>query len=168
MSNGLTTSWKIFRLCCIVQLVLVALLLMLGLRGLFFSLKIIYPITEILCYGVIFFFVYMGLSLLNYNYPDTPLTPKQRKQFNWLFLVNFLLVAYLFGQLISAWRGVIPYITLMQGKFSNYLSILTMPVVEAVVFVLHLVFLGGMFQLRRVIYQNTMNSWYNQFEEEKK
>jgi len=168
MSNGLTTSWKLFRVCCIIQLVLVALLLMLGLRGLFFSLKIVYPITELLCYGVMFLFVYMGLSLLNYNYPDTPLTPRQRRNFNWLFLINFLLIAYLFGQLVSEWKLVVPWITLVKAKYSDYLSALTMLVINILVFVLHVVFLGGMFKLRRVIHENTMNSWYNQFEEEKK
>jgi hypothetical protein len=168
MSTGLSSSWKVFRLCCIAQMVLVGLQLMLSLSGIFYRTKIIYPVTELLAYGVIFFFVYMGLSLLNYNYPDTPLTPRQRRNFNWLFLINFLLVAYLFGQLISEWRRVIPWITLMEGKFFNYLSFMAGLIMNFVIFILHLVFLGGMYQLRSVIYQNTMNNWYNQFEDEKK
>jgi hypothetical protein len=168
MSTGLSPSWKLFRFCCIIQMVLVALLLVLGVRGIFYRSKIIFPITEVLAYGTIFFFVYMGLSLLNYNYPDTPLTPRQRRHFNWLFLVNFLLVAYLFGQLISEWRRVIPWITLVEGRFLNYFSLLTMLIMNFVIFILQLVFLGGMFQLRRVIHQNTVNNWYNQFDDEKK
>lgn len=149
-------------------MVLVALQLMLGVSGLFYRSKIIYPLTETLAYGIMFIFVYMGLSLLNYNYPDQPLTPKQRRNFNWLFLVNFLLVAYLFGQLISEWRRVIPWITLVEGSFRVYLSLLTMLVMNFVIFILHIVFLGGMYQLRRVIHQNTMNNWIDQFGDEKK
>jgi hypothetical protein len=168
MSNGISPSWKLFRLCCIIQMVLVALQLMLGVSGIFYRKNIIFPITEVLAYGVIFIFVYMGLSILNYNYPDTPLTPKQRRNFNWLFLLNFLLIAYLFGQVVSEWRRVIPWITLIEGRFLDYLSLVTMLIMNIIIFVLHLVFLGGMYQLRRVIYQNTMNNWYNQFEDEKK
>jgi hypothetical protein len=168
MSTGLTPSWKLFRLCCIIHMVLVALQLMLGVSGLFYRSKIIFPLTEMLAYGVIFIFIYMGLSLLNYNYPDQPLSPRQRRNFNWLFLVNFLLVAYLFGQLIVEWRRVIPWITLVEGSFRDYLSLLTMLIMNFVIFILHIVFIAGMYQLRRVIYQNTMNNWYSQFDEEKK
>lgn len=168
MSTGLTPSWKLFRFCCIIQMVLVALQLMLSLSGIFYRVKIIYPLTELLAYGIVFIFVYMGLSLLNYNYPDSPLTPRQRRNFNWLFLVNFLLIAYLFGQVISEWRRVIPWITLVEGRFIDYLSLVAMLAMNIFIFILHLVFLGGMYQLRRVIYQNTMSSWYNQFEDEKK
>lgn len=166
--NSLSPQWKAFRICCIIQMVLVAFQMMLSLAGLFYRKQLIYPVTEGIAYNLIFFFVYMGLSLLNYNYPDTPLTQKQKRNFNWLFLINFLLIAYLFAQLIAEWRVVIPWITLVEGSFFNYLSLVAMLVMNIFIFVLHLVFLGGMFQLRRVIYQNTMKNWYNQFDEEKK
>jgi hypothetical protein len=166
--TGLSSQWKAFRICCIIQMVLVAFQMMIAVAGIFYRKQSIFPISEAIAYGLIFFFVYMGLSLLNYNYPDTPLTPRQKRNFNWLFLINFLLVAYLFGQLLKEWRVVIPWIALVEGSFFNYLSLVAMLVMNLVIFVLHLLFLGGMYQLRRVIYQNTMNNWYNQFEDEKK
>lgn len=168
MSNDPSPSWKVFRFFCIIQMVLVALQLMLGVSGMFYRKQLIFPITEAIAYGIIFIFVYMGLSLLNYNYPDVPLTPKQRRNFNWLFIINFLLVAYVFGQFLSEWRVVVPWLMLVEGSLANYLSLIAMLVTDGVIFILHLVFLGGMYQLRRVIYQNTMNKWYSQFDEEKK
>lgn len=166
--TGLTARWKLFRICCIVQLVLVALQMMLSVAGLFYRGDIIYPITESIAYGIIFFFIYMGLSMLNYNYPDTPLTPRQKRNFNWLYLVNFLLIAYLFAQVITEWRNVVPLLVITEAKMVHYVSWSSMLIINIVIFILHLVFLGGMFQLRKVIYQHTMNNWYNQFDEEKK
>ncbi len=166
--NGLSPQWKFFRILCIIQMVLVAFEMMLSVSGIFFRTKLIYPITETLAYAVMFFFVYMGLSMLNYNYPDTPLTAKQKRNFNWLFLVNFLLIAYLFAQVIVEWRRVIPWISLIEGRTIDYISVLTTLLLTMLVFVLHVIFLGGMYTLRRVIYQNTMDGWYRQFDEEKK
>jgi len=165
--NGLSTQWKLFRVCCIIQMVLVALQLMLSVVGIFWRKQLVYPITEVLAYGVIFLFVYMGLSLLNYNYPDTPLTQKQRKNFNWLFLINFLLIAYLFAQLIAEWRRAFPLISEINAASGAFLTVFSMLLINLLIFVLHVIFLGGMYQLRRVIYQNTMNSFYSPFDEEK-
>jgi hypothetical protein len=169
MSIGpLPSSWKLFRIACIVQMVLVALQLVLGVSGIFYRKQIIFPLTEALAYGIVFIFVYTGLSLLNYNYPDSPLTTSQRRNFNWLFLINFLLIAYLFGQLLTAARWIIPFLPFIKGGFLRYLSVVSWLLIDLAIFVLHIIFLLGMYQLRRVIYQNTMNSWYNQFDEEKK
>lgn len=165
--NGLSPQWKLFRVLCIIQLVLVAFQMMLSVSGIFFRPRIIYPITESIAYGVIFFFVYIGLSMLNYNYPDTPLTAKQKRNFNWLFLINFLLIAYLFAQLIAEWRRV-PWTYLSDATTSFLISFLATLVLALLIFIGHLLFMAGMFKLRRVIYQNTMNGWYKQFDEEKK
>ena len=168
MSISLTASWKLFRIACIIQMVLVAFQSMLGVAGIFYRKKIIFPLTEAIAYGFIFIFVYMGLSLLNYNYPDTPLSNTQRKYFNWLFLINVLLVAYLFGQFITEAKFVFLLFRFVTGGFLNYASFMSWFLVDLVIFVLHIVFLVGMYQLRRSIYQNTMNNWYNQFDAENK
>lgn len=166
--NELPAKWKLFRVACIIQMVLVACQLMLSVTGLFWRKQLVYPITEIIAYSIIFFFVYMGLSLLNDNYPDTPLTPKQKRNFNYLFIVNFLLIAYLFAQVIAEWRRVVPYLFEMELTIRSYIILSAMLAMNLVIFALHLVFLVGMFNLRRAIYRNTMHTWYNQFDEEKK
>ena len=168
MTIGLTPSWKLFRIACIIQLVLVAVQLVLGISGIFYRSQVIYPITEAVCYGLIFVFVYMGLSILNYNYPDTPLSNAQRRNFNWLFLLNFLLIAYLFGQLVTEVKYVFPWLPYVTGGLIMYLRFISTLLLDLFIFLLHLVFLVGMYQLRRAIYTNTTKSWIEQFDEENK
>lgn len=166
--NELSPRWKFFRVCCIIQMVLVALQLMLSVSSIFWRKQLVYPITETLAYGVIFVFVYMGLSILNYNYPDNPLTPRQKRNFNWLFLINFLLIAYVFAQLLVEFKGVFPMIFEIEAPLRTYLLLGALVLINLLIFVLHLVFLGGMYKLRRIIYENTVTQWVNQFDEEKK
>ena len=149
-------------------MVLVALQLMLSVSSIFWRKQLVYPITESLAYGVMFVFVYMGLSILNYNYPDQPLTPRQKRNFNWLFLINFLLIAYVFAQLLVEAKGVFPIIFEIEAPLRLYLIWVALLLVNLLIFVLHLVFLGGMYKLRRIIYENTINQWVSQFDEEKK
>src|SRR5437016_4358894 len=101
--NGLSTFWKIFRVVCIVQLLLVAFQGMFSISRLFYRHSIFLSMIEIITYTLVFLFVYQGLSLLNYNYPDVPLSPKQKRSFNGLFIINFLLIAFLFAQVINTW-----------------------------------------------------------------
>lgn len=166
--NELSPRWKLFKVCCIVQMVLVALQLMLSVSSLFWRAQLIYPITESVAYTLIFIFVYMGLAILNDNYPDVPLTPKQKRHFNWLFLLNFLLIAYVFAQLLVEWKGVFPIIFEIEAPLRTYIMLISLVTINLLIFILHLVFLGGMYKLRRTIYENTVNQWVNQFDEEKK
>jgi hypothetical protein len=52
------------------------------------------------------------------------------------------------------------------AKSANYywLSVATFVLFAWMIFIIHLVFLAGMFKLRRLIYQNTISKWYEQFE----
>src|SRR4051812_37276640 len=101
--KGITTSWKIFRAVCIVQMILVAFQGMLSFSSLFYKTHILQSLISAVAYAFVFLFVYQGLSILNYNYPDIPLTVKQKRSFNILYLVNFLLIAFLFAQVVNTW-----------------------------------------------------------------
>lgn len=162
--NGLTTGWKIFRIVCIVQLVLVAFQGMLSFSGLFGGKHIIMSIIELIVYTCMFVFVYDGLSMLNYNYPDIPLSPKQKRSFNLLFLANFLFIAFLFARVVNTW-WIVPFL-FDAGNITNYnwFYIIVLFFFAWFIFIIHLVFLAGMFRLRRLIHQNTISGWYQQFD----
>lgn len=166
--NALSPGWKLFRIICILQMVSVAFQWMLSVSSLFYGSSFLYHAIAVLVYSIVFLFVYSGLSLLNDNYPDTPLSDRQRRRFNWLFLLNVLFVAYLFGQVVNYWRAVWPYLDRQYPSRTGYLSLLPYPLMVLCIFIFHMVFLAGMFRLRRVIYRNTMNNWYQQFGEEQK
>jgi hypothetical protein len=165
---GLTTSWKIFRVISIIQLVMVSLQAMLALVDLFFyNSTIWYSLAGVVIYSVMFFFIYQGLSLLNDNFPDVPLTDKQKLLFNRLFLINFLLIAWLFAKVVNNW-WVIPFVSeVNKSPVLSMMGLLAPLLLSAVTFILHLVFLWGMIRLRRVIYQNTVSTWVEQFDESK-
>ena len=150
-------------------MVLVAFQLMMSFAEVFFTPHLA-TIFKVIVYTTIFVFLYQGLSLINYNYPDIPLTTRQKRSFNWLYIVNVLLIAYLFAVVVST-RTILYIIFDREGRSivsGVTLFYLLLPfLLASVIFLLHLVFLGGMFRLRRTIHQNTIKGWYNQFEENK-
>ncbi len=164
----LTIGWKLFRLLCILQLIAVGLQLILSAGGLFNRQHILFLSVSVIIYLIIFSFVYQGLLLINYNYPETPLGPKQKKVFNWLYLLNFLAIAFLFGQLISQWKLTVPFLKMIHGGWLDWLLFSFSLLQAGAIFAFHILFLIGMYLLRRVIYQNTIESWQEQFSDSEK
>lgn len=164
--NELTSGWKLFRVMCILQLIIVALELILSVAGLFKQQFFWYSIFTSLAYLAIFVFVYLGLSLINYNYPDTPLSVRQKKTFNWLYLINFTLIALLFGQIVNEFRSA-PISVLIQLSLPDMLYYGFPLLLSTLLFIFHLIFLAGMYNLRRLIYHNTIETWQEQFSESK-
>ncbi|HEX6426391.1 MAG TPA: hypothetical protein VF008_01845 [Niastella sp.] len=163
--KGFTTFWKIFRAICIVQLVLVAFLGVQSLGMLFYKSNILVSCIDIAAYSLVFLFVYHGLSILNYNYPDVPLSSKQKRIFNVLYLINFILIAYLFAQVVNTWWMVhIVFDTEIQKNY-NWVMATAVLSLSWFIFLIHLVFLAGMFRLRRLIHENTISTWYEQFDQ---
>lgn len=164
----LTTGWKLFRVVCIIQMIVVSLEMILSVGGLFNQKFFFYSLFSALIYFVIFIFLYQGLSLINYNYPDTPLSPRQKKSFNWLYLINFLLIAFLFGQIVNEWRTTIPIWKILgEAGLSDYLFYGYSFLIAILLFIFHIIFLGGMYNLRRLIYQNTVETWQEHFSDSK-
>lgn len=163
--KNLPASWKAFRIGCFVQMILVILEWGFSVRWLFRGHNPLVPLLEIIAYSLIFIFLYKGLSLLNENYPATPLTIKQKRQFNWLFIINVLLIAFLFAQVIVEWRWAIQLVFVLRASFYAGLLITHSLISGVLIFLFHIVFLWGMIRLRRVIHTNTLKDWYNQFEE---
>ena len=165
--KGLTTGWKAFRTVCIVQLILVAFKGMFSLREIFIQANALVGFINIIAYTLVFIFVYHGLSMLNYNYPDVPLSPKQKRWFNILYLLNFILIAFLFAQIVNSW-WMVPFVFDLININKNkgaWFYITAMVLISWGIFIMHFIFLAGMFKLRRVIYENTINTWYNQFDQ---
>lgn len=163
----LTTGWKIFRVACILHMIAVGLQLIFYIGVLFNNWHHFYPWFSTVVYGFIFIFVYQALSLLNYNYPDTPLSPAQKRGFNWLYFVNFISITFLFADVIRESRSTLPFLTNEDGlSLLSYLLIGFSLIHALVIFILHIVFLGGMFNLRRLIYKNSVENWQQQFSDD--
>jgi hypothetical protein len=165
--NELTTGWKLFRLSCIIQMILVVLQLIGAVSGLFRPNFLLYSLSGTIVYILMFLFLFQGLSLINYNYPETPLSPRQKRNFNWLYLLNFLGIAYLFAVMVSEIKLTFPLITQLDTDLLNLILFGFSFAVATISFVFHLVFLAGMYKLRRLIYHNTEETWQDQFSDTK-
>jgi hypothetical protein len=76
------------------------------------------------------------------------------------------LIAFLFAQVVNSWW--MAKFVFNKAAFSSksaWFFMTGLLLVTWLVFVLHFVFLAGMFKLRRLIYQNTINTWYQQFDQ---
>lgn len=163
--NGLSLRWKLFRLLCIIQLIMVVYSLVLNAIRLFSSSSAWREGISVASYSLIFVFLCQGLSILSDNYPDTPLTLSQKRRFNLLFLLNFLLIAFLFSKVVNAW-WVFPLIHMGSFSGSFLVNLLYILLQTVFVFIFHLLFLFGMYRLRRIIHQNTLTGWYRQFDQQ--
>lgn len=160
-----TMFWKIFRVLCIVQLILVAFLGVQSLGLLFSRGNPLLYLINMLAYTAVFLFVYHGLSILNYNYPDTPLSARQKRLFNVLYLINFLLVAFLFARVVNDWWMVHLVFDPESRRDYAWYVMTALLLISWFIFIIHLVTLAGMFRLRRFIHENTINTWYDQFDQ---
>jgi hypothetical protein len=155
--------WKLFRFVCILQMILVACQVFMYIAALFTGRNLFYNLLVIAIFCIMVIFIYHGLSILNYNYPDTPLTVRQKRTFNWLFLINFLLIAFLFARVINDW-WIIPFLFGAEVEFGSGLFFLTPFLLSIFIFAFHLILLTGFYMLRRTIHQRTITGWYQQFE----
>lgn len=168
--NELPVRYKIFKAICIVQMLLVTWGLILSIIQLFAGRSGWHAFLYIICYSSVFIFLWQGLSLLHNNYPDTPLTQQQKRKFNLLFLLNFVMIALLFAEVVRNWWILSWFInsrTLNLNMSRAPLLWMTL-LIPMVTFVIHFVFLVGMYSLRRSIHQQTMHNWYHQFDMEEK
>lgn len=157
--------WKIFRLICLLQLMIC--IVMCGYAG-----------TRTLAGGFSFYFlldtgVYlamvllanMGINIVNNNYPDIPIADRQKKRFNQLFLLNFLLIAFLFAHIFREFGTFSQLRDLFRNydralPFTAYSSLL----LYSVMLIFQFLILFGLYSLRRLIYANFVNRKF-EFEE---
>lgn len=162
--NELPLKWRLFRLLCIFQMILAGFHCALWIYSLLLTRGGWLALLGITVFGLLLYFLYMGLSFINYNYPDNPLSPQQKKRFNWLFILNFLAIAFLFATLVSEWKNSMDLTRLIQSNTpGGYLIAFTFLLPAALLFLFHLLFLAGMIQLRRELYRNTEEAWQKQF-----
>lgn len=148
--------WKIFKVICIIQLMAAA----------FNELDILFSFFRGASWGgLIGLFVFLavlllcilGLNLLSQNYPDEPVEGRQKKNYNRLFLINFLFLAALFGYVIAEFRSLSQLASLgsrhlLQLPFSVYL----MMIMHLAMLFMQLYILYGLYRLRIELHENFM------------
>ena len=163
--NLLPLRWKLFRIMCILQMLMIVYPLVYYVIALF-GQHFLLALVHIVCYLLILFFLFQGLTLLNDNYPDTPFSPVQKRRYNRLFILNFLLIAFLFSKVVGEW-SVLPILFAASYAWSSMVLLVWANAIAIMgAFLFHLLFLYGMYRLRIRIQNNTVDTWYQQFDQD--
>lgn len=96
-----------------------------------------------------------GINLVNTNYPDKPVAGRQKSVFNWLFLLNFLLLAFLFALFFSSYNQLKIISTLLgRSFFSLPVRMLLTFLNPFTILAFQFIILYGLYTLRRKLYEN--------------
>jgi len=143
-----------FRAICFLQMLATVYLCFSALINLFKS-GLFYFAFETLFFLLMASLAIFGLNLVNTNYPDKPVVGKQKSIFNWLFLLNFLLLAFLFALFFSSYSQL-KSLALLLGKpmLSLPSTLLLTYLVPVLLLVFQFIILIGLYNLRRKLYFN--------------
>ena len=148
--------WKIFRIICIVQLLAASVNALEKLFYVFINFSFS-NIIGLLLFIAIMLLCILGINLVNNNYPEEPVTGRQKKTFNRLFLLNFVLLTFLFGFIIAEIRSLNQFAGNLGTTFFGIpFSLLLILLVYLAMLILQLIILYGLYQLRLELYSNFM------------
>ena len=161
----MTRFWLIMlRIICIIQALMAIVQCFTSLFGLltgggFMSL------LQAIAFGFIAALPILTFTVYNNNYPDKLIEGRQKKNFNRIFLINFLLIAFLFGFVFRDYRdGILQSRTL--GVGSGFDLVFFIPfIISCCTLIFHFSILYGLYWLRRQI-NNTIGSRQFDFEDE--
>ena len=98
-------KWALIRIVSFLQLLATAFFCITSFISLF-QTDHIYFLFQTLAFLLICSLAILFLNVFNNNYPDKPIVGKQKSFFNWLFLLNFLLLAFLFALIFAEYRDL--------------------------------------------------------------
>jgi len=160
----MTRFWLIMlRVICIIQALITIVRCFTSLPGLLIGGGFMLLLQGI-AFGFIAALAILAFTIYNNNYPDKPIEGRQKKYFNRIFLINFLLIAFLFGFVFRDYGDAS-----LQSRSFNSVSdplIFFIPfIVSCGILTFHFSILYGLFWLRRHINNNVSRKLFD-FEEE--
>lgn len=152
------------RIVCIIQILIATFLCLSSFIGLLISGDWVL-LLSVIAFGYIASLPIFTFILFNRNFPDKPIEGKQKRYFNRLFIINFLLIAFLFGFVFSDYRSaVLQSRTLGQESGFEIASFIPF-IISCIILIFHLIILYGLYWLRRHINKNVSTKQFD-FEEE--
>lgn len=147
-------GWKLFRVACFVQLLIAVMYGLLSLISTFKEGDLNFLI-QTFAFFLIAWFAAFSVQTVNEHYPDVVISGRTKSVFNWLFLLNFLLLAFLFAQAIREYTSIkymakIYRMNFIKMDFSFYIEL----IIAAIMIFLQLTMLYGMYSLRLLLYRN--------------
>ena len=113
-------------------------------------------ILKVLLFVLIFMLTILAINIINNNYPDIPVSGKQKTNFNRLFLLNFIFLVFMFGILISEYRQLSILATLFNRSLLRLpFDMFTPLLISLFMLIFQFVILYGLYELRRELYFNS-------------
>jgi hypothetical protein len=154
----MTRFWLIIlRIICITQLIAAIYRGFVSLIGLIQDGHFIY-LLQAIAFAIIAALPARVFIIFSNNYPEKPIEGKQKRNFNRLFLINVLLVSFLFGFVFYDYQEVfyIPGEVFSIGGLYQPISYFDL-ILSILMLILHLAILYGLFWLRTTINMNANN-----------
>jgi len=160
----MSAKWKFFGLICVLQLLATAFFSITSFINLL-QLGLFYFLLQTIAFVLMTWLTILALNILNNNYPDVPVGGRQKTIFNWLFLLNFLLLAFLFGLVISEYKNLKVLTNLLDRSiFSLPFKWLLPFFIYSIILVFQFIILYGLYAIRIELYRNFMKKQF-EFEE---
>jgi len=157
--------WKLFRPLCLFQIIAAAIPCASALFSAFISGFSLYYIFESFAFFMVMMLANLGINLVYNNYPDQPVVDRQKKRFNWLFLINLLLLVFLFAHVFAEYSHLKALMELT-GSFSKLPALVWLSFgLYVLILIFELIILYGLYELRLLLYYNFSKK---EFEFEKK
>jgi len=159
-------NWNLFKVVCFLQMLATAFFAITAFITLF-QASDIYFLFESIAFALMSSLAILALNILGSNYPDKPITGRQKSIFNWLFLLNFLLLTFLFG-LVFAEYGLMRSLPHLAGQSIFSLSFeLWLPfLINVSLLIFQFIILYGLYSIRRQLYINFFKNKRFEFESE--
>ena len=159
----MTRFWLIMlRIICIIQALVAIIRCFTSLFGLLMGGGFML-LLQAIAFGFIAALPILAFTIYNNNYPDKLIEGRQKKYFNRIFLINFLLIAFLFGLVFRDYRDAILQSSSM-GSGANLIFFIPF-IISCCILIFHFSILYGLYWLRRHINNNTGSKQFD-FEDE--
>lgn len=117
---------------------------------------------QAIAFGLIALLPIFAVVLIGTNFPDRIIAGNQRKNFNRIFLINFLLIAFLFGFFFKDLRNVQAIAKVMATSFYKLdVFILGGLLISFIMLVFHFFILYGLYWLRSHINYNASRKQFD-------
>ena len=153
--------WLIMlRIICIIQALIAIALCLTSLFGLLAGSGIM-SLLQAIAFGFIAALAILAFTISNNNYPDKPIEGGQKKYFNRLFLINFLLIAFLFGFVFRDYRDAVNQSKLLGLESGPSLFFFIPFIISCCVLLFHFGILYGLYWLRQHINNNVSRKQFD-------
>ena len=138
-------KWKLFRLLCVSQILLVVSIGGYSIIRIFLSGSPFYYFFNAIAFILMLLLANLGLNVITNNYPNEPIVDPLKSRFNWLFLLNFLLISFSSAHVIAEYRTLHEISGFSESIISLPVTLFGPLILYLSIFVFHFIILSGLF-----------------------